>query len=82
LEASFLLYGSTGFVGRAMASMAVERGLPLIVAGRDAEKVRTQAAELGVEGRAFSLDDPVALDRALVGVAAVLHCGDPDQCPV
>jgi len=60
-----------------MASMAVERGLPLIVAGRDAEKVRTQAAELGVEGRAFSLDDPVALDRALVGVAAVLHCAGP-----
>ncbi len=74
---NFLLYGSTGFVGREIARMALERGLPLIVAGRDAEKVKPQATQLGVEGRAFSLDDPAAMDRALAGVAAVLHCAGP-----
>jgi short subunit dehydrogenase-like uncharacterized protein len=55
----------------------VARGLPLIIAGRDAGKVQAQAVELGVEGRAFSLDDPAAIDRGLEGAAAVLHCAGP-----
>jgi short subunit dehydrogenase-like uncharacterized protein len=77
MASGFMLYGSTGFVGRVMARMAVERGLPLIVAGRNAEKVETQAARLGVEGLAFSLDDPAAMERALARVVAVLNCAGP-----
>src|SRR5688572_10130299 len=48
-----------------------------VVAGRDPARVHRLAAELGVEGRAFRLDDPESLDRALRSVTVVLHCAGP-----
>lgn len=77
MSSDFLLYGSTGFVGNAVARLAVQRGLRPIVAGRNAAKVEAQAAELGVEHRVFSLDDSAAMDKALADVAIVLHCAGP-----
>ena len=77
MRSGFLIYGSTGFVGGAIARLAVRRGLRPIVAGRDAAKVEAQATELGLDHRVFSLDDPVAMDSALKDVAAVLHCAGP-----
>jgi short subunit dehydrogenase-like uncharacterized protein len=35
------------------------------------------AAELGLEHRAFALDDPRAVDKGIEGMAAVLHCAGP-----
>jgi short subunit dehydrogenase-like uncharacterized protein len=77
MRSNFLLYGATGFVGDAIARVAVQRGLRPVLAGRDAAKVRALAAELGLQHRAFSLDDAKALDAALGEVAAVLHCAGP-----
>jgi short subunit dehydrogenase-like uncharacterized protein len=77
MPSDFLLYGSTGFVGSAVAHLAVQRGLRPIVAGRDAAKVEALAAELGVEPRVFGLDDAPAMDRALKGVKVVLHLAGP-----
>ena len=45
MPSGFLLYGSTGFVGDAMARLSVQRGLRPIVAGRNAARVESQAAE-------------------------------------
>ena len=77
IRSGFLLYGSTGFVGDAIARAAVQRGLRPVLAGRDAAKVGAQASELGLQHRAFGLDDASALDSALGEVAAVLHCAGP-----
>jgi short subunit dehydrogenase-like uncharacterized protein len=77
MPSDFLVYGSTGFVGNAVAHLAVQRGLRPIVAGRDAAKVEALAAELGVEPRVFGLDDAPAMDRALKGVKVVLHLAGP-----
>jgi len=77
MSSSFLLYGSTGFVGDAIARLAVQSGLRPILAGRDAAKLETQATELGVERRVFSLEDSTAMDRALKDVTVVLHCAGP-----
>lgn len=74
---NFLLYGSNGFVGREIARQAVKRGLRPLIAGRNPGAVQAQAAELGVDYRVFSLEDPAALDRALAEVAVVLHCAGP-----
>jgi short subunit dehydrogenase-like uncharacterized protein len=71
----FLLYGATGFVGEAIARLAVQSGLRPILAGRNAQQVAVLAGELGVDHRAFDLDSN--LDRALDGVTAVLHCAGP-----
>lgn len=76
-SSDFLLYGANGFVGEVIARLAAERGLRPLLAGRNAAAVGALAAELGLERRAFSLDDAAALDEALGGVAAVLHCAGP-----
>lgn len=77
MPADFLLYGSYGYTGRLIATRALEQGLRPLLAGRDAEKVRAHAAELGLEHRAFSLDDRNAVDAALGEVPVVLHSAGP-----
>jgi short subunit dehydrogenase-like uncharacterized protein len=74
---TFLLYGANGYTGRLIAREAVVRGLRPILAGRNAESVRTLASELGLEQRVFSLDDAAATRAGLEGVQAVLHCAGP-----
>jgi short subunit dehydrogenase-like uncharacterized protein len=73
----FLLYGATGFVGAEIARRAVRQGLQPIVAGRDRERIASLASELGVEPRAFALEDSAKLDAALREVPVVLHCAGP-----
>jgi len=77
MSSSFLLYGSNGFVGSAIAHLAVQNGLQPIIAGRDAAKIEAQAIQLGVEHRVFSLNDSTAMDEALKEVTVVLHCAGP-----
>jgi short subunit dehydrogenase-like uncharacterized protein len=55
----------------------VQQGLHPIVAGRDADKIKTLAAELGVEYRVFRLDGGPAVENALKEVTVVLHCAGP-----
>src|SRR3954469_15743012 len=74
---TWLLYGVTGYTGELTAQLAHERGDKPIVAGRNADAVRAIAERLGFSHRAFSLDDPAAVDRGLEGVSAVLHCAGP-----
>src|SRR5688500_7320693 len=75
--ADFLLYGATGYTGSLIARAAVAAGLRPVLAGRDAAALAGLAAALGLEHRAFGLDDPAAVDRGLRGAAAVLHCAGP-----
>jgi short subunit dehydrogenase-like uncharacterized protein len=77
MTSNFLLYGSSGFVGDAIARLAVQSGLQPVLAGRNADKLKTQAAELGLKYRAFNLEDAPALDQALSDVSVVLHCAGP-----
>lgn len=77
MATEFLLYGATGFVGEAIARRAVAQGLRPVVAGRDIERVKALADELGVEYRAFALDDADAKAAALAEVPAVLNCAGP-----
>ena len=74
---SFLLYGSYGYTGSLIAQMAVERGLRPTLAGRDVEKLRLQALSLGLDRRAFSLDDPEEIQNVLRDYPLVLHCAGP-----
>jgi short subunit dehydrogenase-like uncharacterized protein len=74
---NFLLYGANGYTGTLIARLAVERGLQPILAGRNPEKVEPLSQELGLEYRAFKLEDEAAVDEALADVAVVLHCAGP-----
>jgi len=68
----FLLYGATGFVGEAIARLAVQSGLRPILAGRNAGHLAALASELGVEHRTFELG--ANIDASLDAVKVVLHC--------
>ncbi|OGO35985.1 MAG: hypothetical protein A2W35_18085 [Chloroflexi bacterium RBG_16_57_11] len=77
MTANFLLYGANGFVGQAIARLSVQQGLRPVLAGRNSGQVGALAADLGLEYRIFSLDDPPAIDRALRDMSLVLHCAGP-----
>ena len=77
MPSTFLLYGATGFVGEATARLAIQSGLKPVLAGRDAVKLGRLATELGVEYRAFGLEDAKAIDKALKDMPVVLHCAGP-----
>src|SRR5688572_18693379 len=77
MSSQFLIYGANGYTGALTARLAVERGLRPVLAGRSAEKVGTLARSLGCESRAFSLDEPSAIEAALREVQVVLHCAGP-----
>ena len=73
----WMIYGATGYTGELAAREAVARGLRPVLAGRNAETVGALAGELGLEHRAFGLDDAAALAKGIEGMAAVLHCAGP-----
>ncbi len=73
----FLIYGANGYTGNLIARLASERGQRPVLAGRSASSVGALAAELGLESRAFALDDPARLDAGLDGISIVLHCAGP-----
>ena len=77
MSSLLMIYGATGYVGEHVARTAGSLGLKAIVAGRDAAKLDRIASETGLERRAFGLDDPAAIDRALNRVAVVLNCAGP-----
>lgn len=70
--------GATGHTGRFVAEALERAQLGRILVARDAERLRAlAAASPGAELRAASLDDPGALDAALRGASAVIHCAGP-----
>lgn len=72
-EKSWLIYGANGYTGKLIAREAVRRGMKPVLAGRSREKVEPFAMELGLEWRAFGLEDLVGLN----GITLVLHCAGP-----
>lgn len=74
---SLLIYGANGYTGELVARRAVERGLRPILAGRNGPAVEVVARRLGLEHRVVSLDHQAALDAALAGTTAVIHCAGP-----
>jgi short subunit dehydrogenase-like uncharacterized protein len=71
------VYGAYGYTGALVAREAAARGLPLVLAGRDSERLVALSRELHLPWRAFPLSDPDAVRRGLEGSAAVLHCAGP-----
>ena len=73
----FLLYGANGYTGQLIARMSAEYGLKPLLAGRNEAALQQLSASLGLDYRAFSLEDTQALDNALREVPIVLHAAGP-----
>jgi short subunit dehydrogenase-like uncharacterized protein len=73
------VYGASGYTGRLVAREVVRRGLDLVLAGRNAEKLRRVADEAGLDApvRAAAIDDRDALRHALGDCAVVINCAGP-----
>ena len=77
------VYGATGYTGTLVAAELARRGVPMILAGRDALKLDAAAAAARAAGgevagvRPASIDDPEALIGALDGAAAVINAAGP-----
>jgi short subunit dehydrogenase-like uncharacterized protein len=72
-----IIYGSYGFTGELVVAEAVARGHRPVLAGRDATRLKAQAARLGLPYRAVALDDSKGLLETLEGRSVVLHCAGP-----
>lgn len=72
-----LLYGATGFSGTLIAEAARRQRLPVVLAGRDPERLRPLARRLGCPQRSFALDEPERMAAALRGAAVVLNAAGP-----
>ena len=74
---NWMIYGANGYTGQLIVREAVKRGHKPILAARSAAAIEQLALELSLTTRAFALDDAAALDKALAGVDAVVHCAGP-----
>jgi short subunit dehydrogenase-like uncharacterized protein len=74
---SWLIYGAYGYTGRLVVDLAVAAGHRPILAGRSPEKLRALADPLGLEPRAFSVEDRGAMLNVLRDVDVVLNCAGP-----
>lgn len=73
----WMIYGANGYTGELIARAAAARGLQPILAGRSADRLAPLADALGLERRAFALDDAATVKASLDGVSLVLHCAGP-----
>jgi short subunit dehydrogenase-like uncharacterized protein len=72
------VYGAYGHTGQFVVKELRRRGWTPILSGRDAGKLQVFGMEYpGLALRPASVDDPVSLDRALAGAAAVINCAGP-----
>ena len=75
---SIVVFGASGHTGSFVVSELARRGIPSILAGRDSKKLLAlRETHPDFQARAASVDDPVALDRALLGASLVINCAGP-----
>ena len=72
-----LIYGCYGYTGRLIVEEAQQQGLPVVLSGRNADKVRAMGEEFGMEVAPVGLEDAAALDAVLENVGVVVHCAGP-----
>ncbi len=73
----WMIYGAYGYTGELIAREAVSRGMTPLLAGRRKEPLSSLAKELGLEHRAFDLENPDLVTSGLEDVTLVLHSAGP-----
>lgn len=75
-----VLYGATGYTGKLVAAELAARGVPLVLAGRSAERLAVVAAGLPAGAATVvpaSIDDPEALRDAAGRGSVLVNCAGP-----
>jgi short subunit dehydrogenase-like uncharacterized protein len=72
------VYGAYGHTGRFVVAELVKRGWMPVLVGRNPVKLAELGSHYpGLALRVASTDDPISLDQALAGSAAVINCAGP-----
>ena len=74
---TWMIYGAYGYSAQLIAELAKDRGLAPVLAGRNADKTKAVADQLGLAHGAFALDDPGLIAENLRDIDAVIHCAGP-----
>ncbi len=74
---AIVLYGAYGYTGRLIAQEAARSGVELLLAGRNAEKLKIIGHALGFPWRACQLDDSAGLRDLLSEAQVVIHAAGP-----
>ncbi|KPN91405.1 saccharopine dehydrogenase family protein [Pseudomonas nunensis] len=72
---TLMIYGATGYTGRMAAEHAKAQGLNVVIAGRNAERLASLAAQLDVPYRVFTADAHAS--QALDGISVLLNFAGP-----
>lgn len=77
-QGGVLIYGAYGYSGKGIARTAAEYGITPVLSGRNGEKLKAIADELGYDYITLSLDDNHAkLVEVLQGFELVMHIAGP-----
>ena len=74
---SWMIYGAYGFTGRLIVEEALRRGHRPVLAGRDAEQLRSMAKPLELEIMPLSLDDAPSLGLAARSSSLIVNAAGP-----
>jgi len=74
-----LVYGANGRIARLIHALAAERGIPLVAAGRNAQRIDATNGDGGGDARIFGLSTPSTIDDCLEDIKVVLNCAGPSE---
>jgi len=72
-----MIYGANGYSGELIARQAQKQKLSPVIAGRNKNKIKKLADELGLNYAVFALDSKEAIAEQLKDMELVLHCAGP-----
>lgn len=73
----FIIYGANGYSGRLITRLAIERGLKPLLAGRNAEAIRTLASYYQLPYEICDIADATALNDLCLSAHVMLNCAGP-----
>jgi uncharacterized protein YbjT (DUF2867 family) len=77
-SAAVAVFGAAGHTGRFVVAELLRQGFTPVAIGRDPARLAASGfARRSVETRVATATDPISLDRALGGAAAVINCAGP-----
>jgi short subunit dehydrogenase-like uncharacterized protein len=77
MSARVLIYGCYGYTGELIVEEAQALEVPVLLSGRNADRVKALAERHGLPWTACDLADAAGLDALLARVDVVLHCAGP-----
>lgn len=72
-----LIYGAYGYTGRLILEEALSQNLPVVIAGRDSEKLKWVNKDFNLPSRVFSIDNSEQIIENLMDVKVVIHSAGP-----